>query len=90
MTKNEKTELLQIAKDRFSEAMAAESDLRKLALEDIRFDNGDQWDDAAKQERVGRPCITINRVAGTNKKNIGDARQNRPRIKARPARSSTS
>lgn len=84
MTKNEKTELLQIAKDRFSEAMAAESDLRKLALEDIRFDNGDQWDDAAKQERIGRPCITINRVAGTNKKIIGDARQNRPRIKARP------
>lgn len=77
-------EFIQEARERFTESESAESDNRKLSLRDIKFENGDQWTEDEKNERKGRPCLTINKVAGSVKQTLGDARMNRPRIKVRP------
>jgi hypothetical protein len=82
-------EFLRLARERFEDAKAGEQDIRELSDHDIKFDNGEQWTDAEKIERKGRPCPVINKVSGTNKQILGDARQNRPRIKVRPVDSSS-
>jgi hypothetical protein len=77
-------EFLGEARERFAESQQAESDNRDLAIEDIKFENGEQWTDTERAMRAGRPCVTINKVSGSVKQIIGDQRQNRPRIKVRP------
>lgn len=78
--------LLKDVRDRLKIAMDAESDNRALSLEDARFENGEQWTDADKEEREreGRPCLTINKTAGTVKLVVGENRQNNTGIKVRP------
>ena len=80
---------LRQCRDELAESEAAENDNRDHWLEDVKFENGEQWTDAERAMRVGRPCITVNKVSGSVKQIIGDARQNRPRIKARPVDSNT-
>ena len=55
-------DIIDECRERFRLAMAAESDNRKAALEDIRFANGDQWptDIFRDRESDRRPCLTIN------------------------------
>jgi hypothetical protein len=57
----------------------------RKAEEDGNFENGDQWEsrDKSAREEDGRPCLVINKVAGMVKQVVGDARKQRPRIKAR-------
>jgi len=78
--------ILKTALARFESARSAESQNREAALEDLKFENGEQWDDQAKREReeMGRPCLVINKTAGLVKQIVGNLRQNRPRIKVRP------
>lgn len=68
------------------QAIDAERFNRECALEDLKFENGDQWVDAVKREREedGRPCLVINKTAGVVKQIVGTARQNRFGIKVRP------
>lgn len=82
-----KNEIVKAAQDFFRQSSAAESENRERAVEDLRFvDLGEQWDDATKNEREedGRPCFVINKVAGSIRQIVNDARQNKPRIKIRP------
>lgn len=70
---------LQIAED-------AESDTRKLALEDTKFSAGEQWPDDIQQDRRndGRPCLVVNRIPQFVQQITNDQRQNRPAIKVHP------
>ena len=67
-------------------AIKAEQDNRKAASEDTKFENGEQWIDLDRIQREsdGRPTLVMNRVAGTVKQIIGDARQNKISCKVRP------
>ena len=70
MAKNPKSteDLLERARDRFKQAEESESELRKIALDDARFIEGDQWEKDVKNDRQtqpgggNRPCLTINRL----------------------------
>jgi hypothetical protein len=88
-TESESTEtekLLEVARQRFDLAVEAEQDIRKLALEDLEFGAGEQWDPADKQARAQqrRPCLTINRLPQFIRQLVNDQRQNRPAIKVSP------
>jgi hypothetical protein len=83
MTKKQE-ELLKLAKDRYSEGSEAWQANRDAASEDFRMLDGQQWDEYALQDREGRPCLVINKLAGVQKQITGDQRQNRPSIKIQP------
>ena len=53
-------------------------------MEDLRFVAGFQWSDAARQERLGRPMITINRSSQFLRQVSNPIRQNMPTIKVEP------
>ncbi len=59
-------------------------DNRREAMEDLRFVSGDQWSEAAKAERKGRPIITINRSSQFLRQVSNPIRQNMPTIKVEP------
>jgi len=75
------------ALEKFSQVQNGERNQRILATEDLKFchDESGQWDDIALERRKGRPCYTINRVAGAVSQLIGDYRQNRTDITILPA-----
>jgi hypothetical protein len=79
-----KEDIIKEAIEQFDESVDAEGDNREASLIDAKFENGEQWTAEDEQARIGRPCLTINKVAGTVKQILGDARQNKPRIKIRP------
>lgn len=89
MSKTDKdTALIVRAQEFFKQAQDAENDNRLRAVEDIRFvDLDEQWDAATLKSRQdnGRPCMVINKCAAVVKQISNDARQNKPRIKVRPA-----
>ena len=72
-------EILTEARKRFKIAYDAESDNRELALDDINFRNGDQWEATTKTQRKaeGRPCLTINKLEQRVDQVTGDQRMNR-------------
>ena len=76
-----KDDLLKLANDRYSEGSDAWQDNRDAAEDDYRMLDGQQWDEASMQDREGRPCLVINKLAGVQKQITGDQRQNRPSIK---------
>lgn len=59
-------------------------DNREQAIEDLRFTAGFQWSDAARQERRGRPMITINRSGQFLRQVSNPIRQNMPTLKVEP------
>jgi len=61
-----------------------DKDNRKEAVEDLRFVAGFQWSDSARQERQGRPLITINRSGQFIRQVSNPIRQNMPTIKVEP------
>lgn len=79
-------EFLKTARKRFDLAVDAESEMRKLALEDLEFRAGEQWPQEVKQSRDldRRPCLTINRIPQFIRQITNDQRQNRPAIKVSP------
>src|SRR3990172_5371084 len=82
----EDIEFMRKVRTQYEESETAELDNRKLALDDLRHLNGEQWPEkiAAEREADGRPCLVINRLPGFVDQVVGDQRQNRPRIKVRP------
>lgn len=78
--------ILDEAQARFTLAEEAESEIRKLALEDLNFRAGKQWPDNIEQDRNrdGRPCLVINRLPQFVQQVTNDQRQNRPAIKVHP------
>ena len=79
-------EFLRLAKERFKLAQEAESAFRKLALEDLEFYSGDQWDAIIKEQRRKdlRPCLTINRLPQFVHQVSNEVRQNKPAAKVSP------
>lgn len=85
-TNDNDEEILRIAKERFALAEEAWADVRRLALEDLKFIAGEQWPDDVKNARSAdaRPCLTINRIPQFIRQITNDQRQNRPSIKVFP------
>lgn len=82
-------EFLKLAHDRFEQCVQAEHKLRERWLDDLRFENGEQWPEAIRRIREKdpanpRPCLTINKVQTHCRQVINDIRQNRPQIKVLP------
>jgi hypothetical protein len=79
---------LQTARDRFRQAVDAESTWRKKAVEDVRFRAGEQWHADQMKSRLSgptpRPCLTINQLPRFIRQITNAERQNRPGIKVRP------
>jgi len=71
---------------RFKLAEEAETEIRRLALEDLQFRAGNQWPEEvrAERDRDRRPCLTINRIPQFIQQITNDQRQNRPSIKVHP------
>lgn len=84
------SKLLELAKKRFQLASDAESEIRKEALDDLKFRAGEQWPDAVKNQRETdkRPCLTINQMPQFIRQVTNDQRQNRPSIQVNPVDSS--
>jgi hypothetical protein len=78
--------LVEVARRRFQLAADAEAEIRKLALEDLKFRAGDQWPDQIKRQREidQRPCLTINQIPQFLRHVLNDQRQNRPSIQVNP------
>ena len=83
---HEQEELLETIRKRFKLAEDAEAVQREMMLADMKFENGEQWDEDARREREsdGRPSLVINKIAPMLKKVISDMRRNRSGIKVRP------
>lgn len=76
-------DILKDARDFLTSRIAAESDTRKAALNDLQFITGDQWPAEVKAARQAdnRPCSTINKLPTFLKQVTNDQRQNRTSIK---------
>lgn len=72
---------------RLKKAFKAYGNNLRESIEDLRFLNGDQWDEDEKKRRKLRkqPMLTINMLPEKVDKVVGDIRQNRARIKVRTA-----
>jgi hypothetical protein len=82
----EHEKILGIARKRFALAEEAEAENRDLALDDLRFAAGEQWDDQILRSRESdrRPCLVINRIPQFERQVINDIRQNRPSGRVSP------
>jgi hypothetical protein len=79
-----KKEILKQLQERFAESESAASERRALYEKEYAFGDGDQWTQEELSARAGRPCVTINKLAGSIKQTSGDARRNVPHVKVRP------
>ncbi len=77
-------DILSEASRRFKLGTEAWRKNREMGTEDLEFLIGEQWPEDVRQQRAGRPCLTINKLPATLDKVIGDARQNKMAIKVRP------
>lgn len=78
--------IIQEVKDRFKIVADAESELRRLQLEDKRFAAGEQWPEDLKRQREAekKPCLTIDRLTPQIKQVTNQQRQMRPSIQVHP------
>jgi hypothetical protein len=84
MNRTAVSELLANAREQYDMAITHDRDNRLADAEDRRFLAGEQWTDAAKRARAGRPTLVINRLPQFVKQVVGDMRQNKPEIRALP------
>jgi len=71
-------------RDAMDASYEADRENRREAAEDLKFAAGFQWSDAARAERKGRPCITINQIGQFLRQVTNPIRQNMPTIKVEP------
>lgn len=78
--------ILETARKDFDLIVDAESENRRIALDDLKHRAGEQWDPQVKAQRESehRPCLTINKLPQHSRQVTNDQRQNRPRIKVNP------
>lgn len=79
-------DILALARHRFDLCAEAESELRRLALEDLEFYSGQQWPDNVKamREQDKRPCLTINRLPQSVHQVTNEIRKDKPAAKISP------
>jgi hypothetical protein len=77
---------LATARKRWQRASSSESEDRVMAVDDLKFKNGDQWPEQIKMQRAQekRPCLTINKMKTFVHQITNDQRQNRPAINVSP------
>lgn len=85
-TESKSKAIVDTAKKRFDQAAEAEAEIRKEALDDLKFFSGDQWDETVRRDRQtdGRPCMTINRLPQFVRQVTNEQRQNRPAVQINP------
>ena len=78
--------LIQEAQEFLTMSSEADSYNRAMAVNDLKFVNGDQWpaDLNSKREADSRPCLVINKLDGFCRQVSNQQRQQRPRIKVHP------
>ncbi len=91
---SEDSTFLETARKRFKQAIDATSDNRTSQLDDVKFaagspDNGWQWPDKLKNDRINdpngaRPVLTINKLPQHINQITNEQRQNRPGIHVLP------
>lgn len=79
-------DILTTARKRFDRAIVAESENRAAAIVDLRFKNGEQWEQSARARREAerRPCLTINKMKTFVHQITNEQRMNRPGINVSP------
>ena len=77
-------EFLELAKKRFKVAQEGWQELHRLALHDLKFSMGEQWEEQDLRDRAGRPCLVINKMPQFVRQVTNEQRQNRPGIKISP------
>jgi hypothetical protein len=79
-------EIFQEADERLRLAIDAEGENRTNAVEDLEFEDGQQWpDDLYNQRKISRrPTLTINMTRRCVREVCNNMRQQRPRIKVHP------
>ena len=82
-----KQAILDEAMDRFDTASDAWSYTYNAARDDIQFVDTDdgQWDDAVRQSRVNRPCLTFDKLSSAVDQVVGQQLQMLPGVKVRGA-----
>lgn len=83
----DKPKLLETALARFKVSAEAESGMRKLSLDDLKFSVGEQWPETYKANRTlkGKPCLTMNRLPQFIRQVTNEQRQQRPAIQINPS-----
>jgi hypothetical protein len=75
---------LKLMRQRLDRSVTNEADERKKGMADIKFINGEHWDESTKQQRgKGRLCLTINKLPVFLDQVDGDIRQNTPGIEVK-------
>lgn len=80
-------EILATARKEFERCIAAESENRRNALDDLKFLSSEgQWpaDVVAQRNFDQRPCVTVDKLLSFFNQVANDHRQNRPQINASP------
>ena len=83
----EDEELLEAAKEQFSQSVDAFEANQTRYEKDVKFGRmGEQWnaDDIEARKNQGRPSLTVNRMPSFIRQVVNDARQNKPSIKVHP------
>lgn len=78
-------DIIREALKRFNIVVEAEKDIRKEALDDLKFRTGDQWPADIATVRNDRPCLTINKLPQFIRQVTNAQRQRRPAIEVSPS-----
>ena len=84
ISQKEKDKIIRQFMDDFDLAFTAESENRADMVDDLKFAALDQWDDDVKNDREGRPMLTLDHIGQSIRKVTGGIRQNMPAIKVDP------
>lgn len=93
--KSSDEDILATARERFRLCEEAEVEIRRDALDDLKFAAGDQWRPADRTQREGagginsRPCLTFNKLIGPLNQTANEARMNASGIQVHPVDSSS-
>lgn len=79
-------EYLALARQRFQRCMEAESEIRRVMLNDLEFYDGQQWPESVRTQREAdnRPCLVINRLPQFVHQVTNNIRSQKPSPKVAP------
>jgi hypothetical protein len=80
-------DILAEARKRFDVVSTENGEIEDDFKTDVDFISGNQYSDAEKKDRKGRPCLVINKIYAYANQVTNDIRQNEPAPKVRPSNS---
>lgn len=84
MTKSEEIAFLKLARERYADSVSADKEESDKALSDLKFLDGDQWDDKLKAARKNRPCLVMDKLNEKKDQVAGELAETEVSIKAIP------